>query len=130
MEGRDARGTVALLVNTDVAVCDRDQLAELASHVHRVRGWLAAYDLAIAARASDLSREGTCESPATLLGCQGRRSARDAETAARRATACDMLPAFRDALESGAVSAEHVDAVAGLVRGLDDARRSELSDLS
>ena len=59
----------------------------------------------------------------------GGGSARDAETAARRATVCADLPEVHDALAAGKVSAGHVDAVARLAGELDDAGRAELKDL-
>jgi hypothetical protein len=90
---------------------------------------LDAFDARIALHASRLSDEGSCEPAAALLTGCGRRSARDAETAARRAAVCADLPEVHDALAAGRVSAGHVDAVARLAGDLDDAARAELKDL-
>ena len=59
----------------------------------------------------------------------GRRSVRDADAAARRASVCAELPEVHDALGGGRMSAGHVDAVARLAGELDDAARAELQDL-
>jgi len=120
---------VAELVDADPACCDRTGLAELVSTSQKLRSWLDAFDARIALHAARLSEEGSCEPAASLLTGGGRRSARDAEGAARRATVCAQLPEAHDALAAGRMSAGHVDAVARLAGELDDAARAELHDL-
>jgi hypothetical protein len=130
MEGRDVLGTVSLLVGADPTVCDRDGLASLLRHVDRAENWLAAFRNLIGARATELARDGSCESATSLFGQDGRRSGREAQAAARRAAVCAAMPQFQKALESGVVSAEHADAVAGLVRGLDASGQAEVAELA
>src|SRR5262245_31576120 len=120
---------VAELAGADPLCCDRDGLAELVAKSQRVRGWLDAFDARIALRSRRLADIGACEAPGALLAGDGRRSAKDAEGAAERAGVCEQLPSFHDALATGEVSAGHVDAVAQLAKNLDDAARSELSNL-
>ena len=43
----------------------------------------------------------------------------------RRTHACDAMPSFEDALAAGLISGDHVDAVARVLRGLDDEVRAE-----
>jgi hypothetical protein len=90
---------------------------------------LDAFDVRVAVHAARLADAGACEPAASLLTGGGRRSVRDAETAARRASVCSELPEVHDALAAGRVSAGHVDAVARLAGELDDAARAELKDL-
>jgi hypothetical protein len=96
----------------------------------RVRAWLDALDVRIAVHARRLADEGACEAPSALLAGGGRRAARDAEQAARRGEVCDLLPEVHDALAAGTVSAGHADALAGVVKDLDERGRSELQGLA
>ena len=110
-------GVVALvgeLADTDPATCDRTGLASLVALSQRVRAWLDAFDVRVAVHAARLASEGSCEPASSLLTGGGRRSARDADAAARRATVCAQLPEVHDALAAGRMSAGHVDAVARL----------------
>ncbi len=129
MEGQDVLATVSTLIDFDPAVCDRDQLAVLVRLMGATRAWFDAFEVRVAARADELAPQGACESAATLLGGDGRRSARQAETAARRAKVCAQLPALEQALAEGRVSGEHVDAVADVARTLNESGLAELRDL-
>jgi hypothetical protein len=95
----------------------------------RVRAWLDAFDVRLAVHAARLAEQGSCEPASALLSGGGRRSAREADAAARRATVCADLTEVHDALACGRMSAGHVDAVARLAGELDDAARAELHDL-
>jgi hypothetical protein len=117
------------LAGTDPAACDRAGLASLVAVSQRVRSWLDAFDARVALHASRLASEGLCEPASSLLTGGGRRSVRDADAAARRATVCVQLPEVHDALACGRMSAGHVDAVARLAGELDEAGRAELKDL-
>ena len=88
-------GIVALvgeLADTDPAACDRAGLASLVAVSQRIRAWLDAYDVRVAVHASRLASEGSCEPASSLLTGGGRRSVRDADAAARRASVCADLP--------------------------------------
>ncbi len=125
-------GLVALvgeLADADPATCDSAGLVSLVERSQRVRAWLDAFDVRVAVHASRLAAEGSCEPASSLLTGGGRRSVRDAEAAARRASVCSELSEVHDALAAGRVSAGHVDAVARLAGELDDAARAELKDL-
>ena len=120
---------VAELVDANPACCDRTGLAELVATSQQLRSWLDAFDARIALHASRLAEQGSCEPASSLLTGGGRRSARDAEGAARRAAVCADLPQVHDALAAGKVSAGHVDALARLTAELDESGRAELKDL-
>jgi hypothetical protein len=66
-----------------------------------------------------LPTQGRAEAPKDLLAREGGQSGRDARTADDREKVCTALPSFEEALAGGAVSAGHVDAIASVVRGLD-----------
>jgi hypothetical protein len=117
------------LAEADPAACDRAGLASLVAVSQRVRAWLDAFDVRVAVHAARLAEHGTCEPASALLTGGGRRSVRDADTAARRASLCADLPEVHDALAAGRMSAGHVDALARLTSELDDAARAELKDL-
>src|SRR5262245_35611082 len=129
MYGNGVVELVAQLAVADPLCCDRDGLADLVRTTQRVRSWLDAFDARIATAGRRLADQGVCEAPASLLAGNGQRSTRDAQAAAARAETCEQMPGFHDALTSGEVSAGHLDALARLSAGLDDAGRSELHEL-
>ena len=129
MIGVDVVGLVTVLTASDPAVCDQAALTELVATAHRVRCWLDGYEARIAVRADELAACGVGDPGRVVLADGGRRSGRAARDAAARGGVCAELPGVFDALASGAVSAGHVDAIARLVRRLDDAGRAELREL-
>ena len=116
---------VTALVAADPAMCDRDALATLVRRAQQVRSWLDALDARIALQATRLA-----EPAAVVLADGGRRSARDAQVAADRALACEVMPRLCDVLAEGEVAAGHVDAVARVIGRLDEAARAELLELT
>ena len=103
-------------------------LAGLVRRSLRVRGWLDSIDGRIAARAAQLSADGSGEAAATVLAGGGRRSRRDAEAATARGVVCQRIPKLADALADGTIGAGHVDAVAKAARQLDDAGKEALAE--
>ena len=129
MNGTRVVALVTELAAADPATCDRTGLADLVATSQQVRGWLDALDVRIALAASRLAEQGECEAPSSLLTGGGRRAAKDAEQATRRGAVCDLLPEVHDALAAGTVSAGHADALAGVVKDLDERGRSDLKEL-
>ena len=125
----DVLATIHTLIDADPSVCNRDRLAELVRLIGGARAWLDAFEIRVGARADELATDGSCEAAATMLAGDGLRSARAAETAARRAKVCAQLPALELALAEGRISGEHVDAVAEVARTLSEAGQAELADL-
>jgi len=117
------------VIDADLSGVDRDRLAALVRLIGDARACIDAFEIRVATRADELASNVACESAASLFAGDGRRSARQAETAARRATVCAQLPALVLALTEGRISGEHIDAVAEVARTLNESGQSELWDL-
>ena len=115
----------AVLRGADPEVMDRDELAGLAKQLAAHRAWCDSLQVRITRRQRALAEQGRAESPADLLAREGSQSGRDARTADDREQVCSNLPNFEAALASGAVSAGHVDAIAAVVRGMDQVTAAE-----
>ena len=120
---------VESLTAADPDVADRDQIVSILRDTGRLRAWLDALEVRCARRSRALAAEGRAEPAVTLIGADGRRSAKEARGVADREATCDQLPAFEASLESGEVSSGHVDALSNAMRGADDAVRDELVGL-
>ena len=105
----DVVGALAALVAVDVAVAGEVELGSAMRGLRRVRGWLDAFEAAVAARSDELGRVGQGRGAESLLIRNGRVSQQQARRTARRAATITAAPALRDALAAGAVSAGHVD---------------------
>ncbi len=115
------------LASADTAVC-----ISLLRDVRRARGWLDAVEARISSRMRDLSTvtPGATGPAATavadLHGSVGGVSAAEGRRKERRSKTLDAAPSFADALETGKIGAEHVDALANATAGLDDTIKTEL----
>jgi hypothetical protein len=137
------------LLASDPACAERDELAQLVTHVRQVRGFLDAYDVQIARRGQALAeRDRPQPTPApdappprprpehgrdeaSVIGfllSSGVQSGRDAKATGARAGACSELPGFETALAAGEISGTHLDVLARHLRGLTDTERVELRD--
>ena len=125
METMSVEAAFAELLVADPAVADRDEVAVIVRRSSQLRSWLASIDVRCARRTSELAATGESEPPESLLGDEGNRSTRDAVGVTRRSHACDAMPSFEEALAAGVISGDHVDAVARVLRGLDDEVRAE-----
>ena len=103
-----------------------------AADLQKIRSWVDAQEVAVA---RDLA--ACAPRPDYDLADAGRVSTREAQTVLQRADVTGEVPAFGSALEAGAVTAGHVDAIGRALRSLDgDARRAlaerapELSELA
>jgi hypothetical protein len=142
-------GALEALLGTEPACAERDELAELVTHVRQVRGFLDAYDVQIARRGQALAerdRPQPAPAPDTapprprpdhgrdeasvvgFLLSSGVQSGRDAKATGARAGACGELPGFEAALAAGEVSGAHLDVLARHLRDLTDTERVELRD--
>jgi hypothetical protein len=122
-------GVVDQLAAADPATCDRAAIAALVADASRVRGWLDAFEARVARRVAELAAADGGDRPAAVIAGGGRRAGREAAAVERRGAAFELLPQLGEALAAGAVSADHVDAVARAVGELDDAGRAELAAL-
>ena len=120
---------VTSLVGSSIDTADRDDLAAVASLNATLKAYTAYVDVRIARRANALKNAGESAGGfATVL--DGNGSARDAKAAEERDRACATVPGFEDALADGDVSAEHVDVLARLTKGLSDEERLEVESAS
>ncbi len=117
----------ALVRDTDPDVLDADEVAEYTAKIAQLRAWCDARQVRATRRQRHLASEGRAADPRDSLARDGRQSSKDAQTAAERETVCSAMPGFEDALEHGAVSPGHVDAVAAASRNLDGAAAAEFA---
>lgn len=115
----------AMVRDTDPDLLDADELAEYTARLAQLRAWCDARQVRATRRQRMLASEGRAADPRHSLARDGRRSSKDAQTAAERETVCTAMPGFEDALEHGAVSPGHVDAVAAATRTLDESAAAE-----
>ena len=94
---------------------DRSPPEPIARGYTGVRCWLDAVDAAMVSRSAELATAG------------GRRSSREADVIAERATVCTAMPEVHAALSAGTLSAGHADAIAGAANRLDDREQVELA---
>lgn len=109
---------------------DREQTAEMVRLITLHKAWCDALMVQVTRRQRQLADEGRGEAPANLLAREGRQSSKEARNADEREQVCSALPNFEDALSSGAVSAGHVDAIAGAIRNLDEGIANEFLGLA
>ena len=116
---------VTRLVSSSIDSADRDDLASITALNATLKAYTAYVDMRISRRANELKAVGESGGGfETLLG--GNGSVRDAKAAEERDRACATVPGFEDALADGEVSAEHVDVLARLTKGLSDEERLEV----
>jgi hypothetical protein len=120
---------VEMLSATDPDVADRDELAAIVRESRRLRAWIDALDMRCARRGQELASHGQSEPVGALFGTEGGRSSKESKQVTDRAVTCTRMPSFEASLESGEVSAGHIDALANATRHIDEAVRAELVDL-
>jgi hypothetical protein len=91
---------------------DREACTRRLREIARLRGVLGAAEIATSRRLGVLAEQGRGEPVEHSLGRAGGRSAAAAENTRDREQAAGELPGFEDALGEGAVSTEHLDALA------------------
>lgn len=126
MNDKGASSALAVLLDADPDAADRDEIGVLMRRARTVRGFLDAADVRFARRLRELAAEGRSESVTAALMDDGRRSGKEANATREREQLCDQVPAFEDALATGAVSSDHLDALAKIAKSLDDTTRSDL----
>ena len=114
------------LLASDPAVADRAEIGQMITHTNRVLGWAQAAHVTLARRLHELEAAGESEPAATALMDEGRRSGKEAKATEQREQICSEFPALEDALAVGGCSADHLDALVRLTKGLSDAERSDL----
>lgn len=116
----------AVLAARDIDGMDAPAVEAAVRSLARVRGWVDAYEARLAARAKKLAASGTGGGARETLAQSGGRSGREAQKAADRSETLQSSPDLENALASGDVNADHVDAVARAAAGLSEDKRDEL----
>jgi hypothetical protein len=114
------------LLASDPAVADRAEVGWMITRTNQVLGWAQAAHVALARRLHELEAAGESEPVSTALMDEGRRSGKEAKATEQREQICAEFPSLEDALVVGDCSADHLDALARLTKGLTDVERSDL----
>jgi hypothetical protein len=118
---------LAELVAISPEAADRDELGRAVELNAKVQRFTAHYAVRCSRRANELNREGRSEDGFALLANE-TGSPREAKATGERDRVCNEMPVFDDALASGAVSTEHLDALARHTKGLTDEQREAVRD--
>jgi hypothetical protein len=112
MDPTGANEAWAILHACNVDSSTRAQLLHTLGAIRRVRGWIDTLELRIAARLEKLSpdAERDVARAARANGTHGR-------TVARRASTANALPTLGNAVAAGELTANHLDAAAGVLAG-------------
>lgn len=120
---------VQRLLASDPDVASADELAAITRDSAVLRNFSSYVDVRAARRSKVLAAEGSSPPAGGVLIDEGRLTGNDAKAAGERDRVCTEMPAFEDALASGSCTAGHVDALAGLTKGLTDEERSDLASV-
>jgi hypothetical protein len=121
----EARRVFERLRDLDPSGEDRDAVVAHLDDCRRIKSFVEAIEVRCTRRLRELAAEGRAESPETALSGSGGRSRRDAAKAKGREQVTEAMPGFGDALESGAIAAGHLDAVADATKNLTDEVREQ-----
>ena len=120
MRSSDPVATLKGLQAVEVDAADAAVCARLLGDTRRLRGWIDAFEASVGSRLRTL-QDQTGSAPAADLHAKcGGVSAGEARRKQRRSEILDAVPSFADALASGQIGAEHVDALANATTKLDD----------
>ena len=109
---------VALVEGLDVAdvgAADSAVCADLLRQAKRVRGWLDLFEARVTSRMTELYEQRSGPPAAAEHGRHAGVSAAEGLRREKRSKAIEDAPSFGDALASGSIGAEHVDALANAV---------------
>ena len=119
---------VEALESVDVARVSAAGCSNLLLDVRRVRGWLDAFEARVTTRVDELAAAGSGASSVDLhTRCSGD-SVADGLKKQRRAEVLRQAPSFGDALETGRISASHVDAFTAATANTTDDVKASLFD--
>jgi hypothetical protein len=118
---------VQQLLVCDPDVASLDELAEISRRSATLRNFANYVDVRVNRRSQQLAAEGEAPPAGGVLIDEGRLTGKEAKATGERDRVCTEMPAFEDALASGACTAGHVDALAGLTKDLTDDERADLS---
>jgi hypothetical protein len=117
-----------VLTSATVRSADSEVCAELLGAVKLLRGWIDSFEADVTSRVRQLHATSGAVPAADLHTRYGGVSAAEAKRKERRSEAIDDAPSFGEALASGDVGAEHVDALAAATSKLNDDVKAALLD--
>ena len=127
MTATTAIAAMEALCRADVGSADTAACIDLLRQARTVRGWIDAVEARVGSRMRDLAApSGGDAGVADVHGAVGGTSAAEGRRKERRSKALDDAPSFGDALESGRIGAEHVDALANATATTSDTVKAEL----
>jgi len=112
----DIEAAIELLRGAAVGTASDAGLAAMVGACGRVRSWIAAVESSCVSEVR--RRKGDAQA---VLSAEQRGSRRQASASVRRSKLIDRLPGVGDALASGAITADHVDAFASVRSAYADA---------
>jgi hypothetical protein len=121
-------GAIRAFGEVDVATADEATCRALLEGNRRGRGWFDAADALLMSRLGAIhDSEGGAPAADVITQCGGV-SAAEGKRRERRSKTIEEAPSFGDALASGSIGAEHVDALANATAKLDDAVKDTVLD--
>jgi hypothetical protein len=124
----DPSQALRVLTGATVRSADSGVCASLLGTVKQLRGWIDSFEAGVTSRMRELHETAGAAPAADLHTKCGGVSAAEGKRKDRRSKTIDEAPSFGDALASGDVGAEHVDALAAATSKLDDDVKSALLD--
>jgi hypothetical protein len=110
----------------DAAVADSATCAAVLADLRRSRGWIDAVESRFTSRTRQLTDTAGAPPAAAQHTRHGGVSAAEGRRKERRSKAIEQAPSFGEALATGTIGAEHVDALANATATLDDTIKTEL----
>lgn len=106
-------------VAADVDVLERPGLDDVLVAIRRARSRLDAVEMRVSRRLRYLAEQGRSEAPERAIANTTGQSQRDANDVAARDQLCNEHPELEDALDTGDLTAAHLDAIHNAARRLD-----------
>lgn len=124
----DSRQVVEQLLATDVDALDAGGVERTVAMCAQLRGWLDAVQLRLVDRHRALAAaDPRLAATEQVMADAGNSSKRQADRVVERTAAATLVPTLIDGMAQGTLTAEHIDALAAAVRGVDDDTRARVA---
>ncbi|WP_166657367.1 HNH endonuclease signature motif containing protein [Ilumatobacter fluminis] len=128
MNSPDPAAELAAIFAVDVRVADPTGCAAVLGATRRLRGFIDQVEAGVTRRMIELHEQQGAAPAADVHAQTGGVSSAEGKRKERRSKTLDEAPSFEDALGSGEIGAEHVDALANATAKLDDDVKGQLFD--
>ncbi len=128
MSSPDPAAELAAIFAVDVAAADPTGCATVLGATRRLRGFIDQVEAGVTRRMIELHEHQGAAPAADVHAQTGGVSSAEGKRKERRSKTLDEAPSFEDALGSGEIGAEHVDALANATAKLDDDVKNQLLD--